>query len=306
MDVSIIIVNYNTCEITKNCLTSIYEKTKEINFEIIVSDNGSKDGSIEMIRTGFPEVSLIENNANLGFGTANNRALAVAKGKYVFYLNSDTILLNNAVKIFFDHWENAVDKDTIGALGANLLDTQRHIIHSYGDFPDIDSVMKDTIKALYGTSKLTLLNVLFRKQISSYNQNSSEKKILGEVDSIIGADLFLKNDEHAYFDEHYFMYCEETDLQYRLARQGKKRLLIDGPKIIHLNGASSKKEMPDTVRIFSTFSFINYNLSRIYFFRKHGVNRFKIFILKTALFFIWLNPLLFSKTKQYIPELLRT
>ena len=306
MDVSIIIVNYNTCEITKNCLTSIYEKTKEINFEIIVSDNGSKDGSIEMIRTEFPEVSLIENNANLGFGTANNRALAVAKGKYVFYLNSDTILLNNAVKIFFDHWENAVDKDTIGALGANLLDTQGHIIHSYGDFPDIDSVMKDTIKALYGTSKLTLLNVLFRKQISSYNQNSSEKKILGEVDSIIGADLFLKNDEHAYFDEHYFMYCEETDLQYRLARQGKKRLLIDGPKIIHLNGASSKKEMPDTVRIFSTFSFINYNLSRIYFFRKHGVNRFKIFILKTALFFIWLNPLLFSKTKQYIPELLRT
>ena len=306
MDVSIIIVNYNTCEITKNCLTSIYEKTKEINFEIIVSDNGSKDGSQDMIRTEFPEVSLIENNANLGFGTANNRALAVAKGKYVFYLNSDTILLNNAVKIFFDHWENAVDKDTIGALGANLLDTQGHIIHSYGDFPDIDSVMKDTIKALYGTSKLTLLNVLFRKQISSYNQNSSEKKILGEVDSIIGADLFLKNDEHAYFDEHYFMYCEETDLQYRLARQGKKRLLIDGPKIIHLNGASSKKEMPDTVRIFSTFSFINYNLSRIYFFRKHGVNRFKIFILKTALFFIWLNPLLFSKTKQYIPELLRT
>jgi len=306
MDVSIIIVNYNTCEITKNCLTSIYEKTKEINFEIIVSDNGSKDGSIEMIRTGFPEVSLIENNANLGFGTANNRALAVAKGKYVFYLNSDTILLNNAVKIFFDHWENAVDKDTIGALGANLLDTQGHIIHSYGGFPDIDSVMKDTIKALYGTSKLTLLNVLFRKQISSYNQNSSKKKILGEVDSIIGADLFLKNDEHAYFDEHYFMYCEETDLQYRLARQGKKRLLIDGPEIIHLNGASSKKEMPDTVRIFSTFSFINYNLSRIYFFRKHGVNRFKIFILKTALFFIWLNPLLFSKTKQYIPELLRT
>jgi len=306
MDVSIIIVNYNTCEITKNCLTSIYEKTKEINFEIIVSDNGSKDGSQDMIRTEFPEVSLIENNANLGFGTANNRALAVAKGKYVFYLNSDTILLNNAVKIFFDHWENTVDKDTIGALGANLLDTQGHIIHSYGDFPDIDSVMKDTIKALYGTSKLTLLNVLFRKQISSYNQNSSEKKILGEVDSIIGADLFLKNDEHAYFDEHYFMYCEETDLQYRLARQGKKRLLIDGPQIIHLNGASSKKEMPDTVRIFSTFSFINYNLSRIYFFRKHGVNRFKIFILKTALFFIWLNPLLFSKTKRYIPKLFRT
>ena len=306
MDVSVIIVNYNTCEITKNCLKSVYEKTQDISFEVIVSDNGSKDGSQDMIRTEFPQVILIENNANLGFGMANNRALAVAKGKYVFYLNSDTILLNNAAKIFFDYWENAVDKDTIGALGANLLDTQGHIIHSHGDFPDIDSVMKDTIKALYGTSKLTVLNVLFRKQISSYNQNSPEEKILGEVDSIIGADLFLKNDEYAYFDEHYFMYCEEVDLQYRLALVEKKRILIDEPKIIHLNGASSKKNTPDAVHLFSNVSSIYNNLSRIYFFRKHGANRFKIFIIKTALFFIWLNPLLFSKTKHYIPRLLKT
>ncbi|MFC2281975.1 MAG: glycosyltransferase family 2 protein, partial [Treponema socranskii subsp. buccale] len=90
MNVSVIIVNYNTRELTKNCLLSIYEKTQGINFEVIVSDNGSKDGSQDMIRTEFPQVSLIENNANLGFGTANNRALAAAKGKYVFYLNSDT------------------------------------------------------------------------------------------------------------------------------------------------------------------------------------------------------------------------
>ena len=306
MDVSIIIVNYNTREITKNCLKSLFEKTRDIDFEVLVSDNGSKDGSQDMIRTEFPEVSLIENNANLGFGAANNRALAAAKGKYVFYLNSDTVLLNNAVKLFFDYWENAPDKDTIGALGANLLDTQGTVIHSYGSFPHIDSVIKDTVKALYGTYKLTFRDVLFKKQIPLYAQNPTEKKILGEVDSVIGADLFLKNDEYAYFDEHYFMYCEETDLQYRLARQGKKRLLIDGPRIVHLDGASSKKNIPDAVRIFSTFSAINYNLSRIYFFRKHGANRFKIFMLKTALFFIWLNPLLFSKTKRYMPKLFRT
>jgi len=306
MDVSIIIVNYNTCEITKNCLKSLFEKTRDIDFEVLVSDNGSKDGSQEMIKTEFPQVILIENNANLGFGAANNRALAAAKGKYVFYLNSDTVLLNNAVKLFFDYWENAPDKDTIGALGANLLDTQGTVIHSHGSFPHIDSVIKDTVKALYGTYKLTFRDVLFKKQIPLYAQNPTEKKILGEVDSVIGADLFLKNDEYAYFDEHYFMYCEETDLQYRLARQGKKRLLIDGPRIVHLDGASSKKNIPDAVRIFSTFSVINYNLSRIYFFRKHDANRFKIFMLKTALFFIWLNPFLFSKTKRYMPKLFRT
>ncbi len=306
MDVSVIIVNYNTCEITKNCLKSVLEQTTGIEFEVIVSDNGSKDGSIEMIRTDFPQVILIENNANLGFGTANNRALAVAKGKYVFYLNSDTLLLNNAVKIFFDYWENACEKETLGALGANLLDMDGHIIHSHGTFPQIDSVVADTVRALYGTYKLLALNILLKKRIPLCHSEQRTNKLLGEVDDVVGADLFLKNDEYAYFDEQYFMYCEETDLQYRLMQHGKKRLLIDGPEIIHLYGASSKKDAPDAVRVFTTFSSINYNLSRIYFFRKHGANRFKIFILKTALFFIWLHPFIFPTTKHYLTKLLKT
>ena len=306
MDVSVIIVNYNTCEITKNCLKSVLEQTTGIEFEVIVSDNGSKDGSIEMIRTDFPQVILIENNANLGFGTANNRALAVAKGKYVFYLNSDTLLLNNAVKIFFDYWENAGEKETLGALGANLLDMDGHIIHSHGTFPQIDSVVADTVRALYGTYKLLALNILLKKRIPLCHSEQRTNKLLGEVDDVVGADLFLKNDEYAYFDEQYFMYCEETDLQYRLMQHGKKRLLIDGPEIIHLYGASSKKDAPDAVRVFTTFSSINYNLSRIYFFRKHGANRFKIFILKTALFFIWLHPFIFPTTKHYLTKLLKT
>lgn len=107
MNVSVIIVNYNTKELTKNCLASIFEKTKNIDFEVIVSDNGSTDGSIEMIKSDFPQVVLIENNVNLGFGKANNIAAKIAKGKYLLFLNSDTILLNNAVKEFFDR---AVDE----------------------------------------------------------------------------------------------------------------------------------------------------------------------------------------------------
>ena len=86
LDVSVIIVNYNTKDLTYNCLKSVFEMTKNINFEVIVSDNGSTDGSIEMIKTDFPSVILIENNSNLGFGAANNKGLDVAKGKYIFYL----------------------------------------------------------------------------------------------------------------------------------------------------------------------------------------------------------------------------
>ena len=134
LDVSIIIVSYNTRELTINCLKSIYKNTKDISFEVIVSDNGSTDGSVEMIKTEFPQVVLIENNANLGFGAANNRGLAVAKGKYVFYLNSDTVILNNCLKIFYDYWENSPEKDKIGALGTNLLDANRNIAPSSSGF----------------------------------------------------------------------------------------------------------------------------------------------------------------------------
>lgn len=113
MDVSVIIVNYNTLDLTRNCLKSIYEQTKDINFEVIVSDNGSVDGSIEMIRQDFPQVVLIENNANLGFGAANNRGLKIARGKYILYLNSDTLLQNNVVKIFYDYWETYENKSEL-------------------------------------------------------------------------------------------------------------------------------------------------------------------------------------------------
>ena len=145
IDVSIIVVNYNTKELTRNCLKSVFERTDGISFEVIVSDNGSTDGSQEMIRAEFPEVVLIENDANIGFGAANNRALAVARGKYVFYLNSDTVLLNNAVKMFFDYWENSPAKESIGALGANLLDEDMNITHSWGRFPAFRAMAKDIL-----------------------------------------------------------------------------------------------------------------------------------------------------------------
>ncbi len=299
MDVSIIIVNYNTKRLLADCLNSIYEQTKDISFEVIVSDNGSKDGSIEMLKDNFPQVILIENNANLGFGAANNRGLAIAKGKYIFYLNSDTILLNNAVKIFFDYWENSPEKDSIGALGANLLNINKETIHSGGLFPDYKSDISGLTHNIYGFMKQFFFHTLFKKNLPEYKNEKSEK-IIGQVDYITGADLFLKNDNFSYFDEDFFMYCEETYLQYKLSQENKKRILIDGVKIIHLEGQSAEKITTNLVHNEASFAAIQGKISRIMYFKKTGSSFISIFVLKLLTAILWLNPLIFKYTKNYI------
>lgn len=226
MDVSIIIVSYNTRKLTRDCLISIYAQTTGIEFEVIVSDNGSADGSVEMIKTEFPEVLLVENNENLGFGAANNRASEVAKGKYLFFLNSDTILLNNAVKFFFDYWETSSNEKCIGALGTVLLDGELKPTHSGGKFPSYKSVCNRQILLMRShflrsvVKLLRLENLFFRivqkrdLRSASCNNNKSD---YSDVEYITGADLFMKNNSLAKFDESFFLYYEETDLEFRLA-----------------------------------------------------------------------------------------
>ena len=225
----IIIVNYNTKNLLRNCLTSIFEKTSDVLYEVIISDNGSTDGSIEMIKKDFPQVMLIENKSNLGFGRANNIARKKASGKYVFYLNSDTVLINNAVKLFYDYWE--LSTKNIGALGTQLLDQNLENNYSYGFFP---SYLRSFVLLINFILDSINLKTIFRK----FRKSKKISSYFGEVDYIIGADLFMKNNELADFDEQFFLYYEETDLQYNLSQNGYSRLLIEGPKIIHLSGAS--------------------------------------------------------------------
>lgn len=97
-DVSIIIVNWNTRDILQDCLKSIYEQTRDIDFEVIVIDNASSDGSAEMVKAEFPPVILIENTKNRGFAAANNQGVKIARGRYVLLLNSDTVVFDGASK----------------------------------------------------------------------------------------------------------------------------------------------------------------------------------------------------------------
>jgi len=294
MDVSIIIVNYNTKELTRNCLKSVFEQTKDIDFEVIVSDNGSTDGSIEMIKTEFPKAILIENNENLGFGAANNRGLVIAKGKYIFYLNSDTLLLNNAVKMFFDYWENAEDKELIGAIGGILLDVNFQPIHSGASFPTYSQMLTYQLNMFFFHVIKTIVICLHFQNTYRKRQKKLSKSISvssGEVCGYItGADLFLRNNDDAYFDEAFFMYYEETDLELKLALKGLKRYIISEPRIQHLTRKIDKE-----LKV-ANFADICAQESALIYSRKNLGK--KSYLLRFLIFIDRLNPFLWEVVRK--------
>lgn len=294
LDVSVIIVNYNTKRLLQNCLTSLYSQTKDIFFEVIVSDNGSTDGSTEMVKSEFPDVILIENNVNLGFGLANNRGLKIAKGKYILYLNSDTVLKNNAIKNFYDYWETH-SEENLGALGCNLLDENGAYAHSFGDLPDTKKFIFEPIRFFITSLVKSFFMLTLHKIPSRFITKPRFTKYVGKVGYITGADLFLKNDKNAYFDERYFMYYEESDLELNLHKQGLEMRIIEKPEIFHLEKGSDKG------KIQYSFSSIFNEISRIRYYKKNGTLLAKVCIPLVKVFVIltWLNPYYFSKTKHY-------
>lgn len=230
MDVSIIIVNYNTCDLTLQCLQSVYEKTTNIDFEVIVVDNASSDDSVSAIRQQYSQVQVIESPRNLGFGMANNLGVKSARGKYLFLLNSDTILQNNSVYEFFRYW-NESDNVHIGCLGSYLENIHGRNIHSFGVFPFFFRFLKHKI---------------FGCRCKPLTQGEYA------VDYITGADLFISRENFmkvGMFNPLFFMYYEETWLQLQLSRLKLDRIIIPSPKIVHLEGCSYKQKLSNKKRI---------------------------------------------------------
>ena len=318
MDVSIILVNYNTKGLTKNCLKSIYEKTEGIKYEIIISDNGSTDGSCEMIKNDFPNVILIENNANLGFGAANNKGLEIAKGKYILYLNTDTILINNAIKILFDYFEEYGEKDNLGAIGGALYSQDMRYIGYGGSFSSLNHKLKVSIIDFLSIYK----NSIFKKNKTKQNktkqnktkQNKTEQiktentisAYKGKTDFIAGSDLFVKNDSFAKFDEDFFMYCEEINLQMQMQKVGKICYALDTPKIIHLEGGSSDSALhkaQPALQFYSSFSKLNQMVSTIILVKKNYKAPVRLFLLRLFTFLSMINPKIYPKAKPYIKKI---
>ncbi|BBL01166.1 glycosyl transferase [Alistipes onderdonkii subsp. vulgaris] len=290
MDVSIIVVNYNTLGLTSDCIDSIADKTSGLEYEIILVDNASTDSS-KAVFSQDPRVRYIYSDRNLGFGRANNLGVREATGRYLFFLNSDTILLNNAVKYFFDFCEKNPEHK-IGALGAILKDRNLRNIHSYGRFitplGEIVEVLGKYFRFLKKRNHLCPASVQQPKP----------------VDYITGADLFVPRtvyDELGAFDPAFFMYCEEVDWQFRMSKAGYERLIIEGPEIIHLEGGSD----PSNTRSWSFNRIENIFRSKLLYIRKH-YNYFVYWSYKLCNAVLWLPILLLRKdTLDHQKKLLR-
>jgi len=231
MDVSIIIVNYKTAQLIKNCIDSILRWTSGIKYEIIVVDNDSHDDCHEMLESYKDKACthFVGLDENIGFGRANNKGFEIATGRNVLCLNPDTLLLNNAIKELSDYLDAHPE---VGACGGNLYDEQMRPAWSFCALPSI--VMELDILFLN-----RLYPLLYGKNIRF---NHTEKPL--EVGYITGADLMVKGGiirGGQRFSADFFMYYEETDLCCRIRRKGYKIMSVPSAKIQHLEGKSFKQ-----------------------------------------------------------------
>jgi len=285
LDVSVIIVNWNTRDILRNCLKSVYEQAGGINFEVVVIDNASTDGSAEIVKKDFPQVILIENSENRGFAAANNQGLAVAKGRYALLLNSDTIVQDNAVArtvVFADaHPEAAV-------VGCRVLNPDKTVQPTCFMFPSLLNLFLSS-SYLY---KLFPRDRFFGRGPMSWWDRGDTR----DVDVVTGCFMLVRREaieQVGMMDEQFFMYCEETDWCYRFKQAGWKILYTPAAEIIHVGGASTAR-MPGEM-------LLQLRGSKLIFLKKHrGRVVHLIAKLLTALFFLiripyWFVKMVFSK-----------
>lgn len=243
MDLSIIIVNYNVREFLDNALVSIFKAAKDLSHEIIVVDNASDDGSVELLRSKFPGVKLIANSTNLGFASANNAALRQAKGKYILLINPDTIVQEDTFLVMIDFFEKNPD---VGMAGCKILNPNGTLqIACRRSFPT----------PMVAFTKIIGLSSLFPNSriFSRYNLTYLNSDETYEVDAISGSFMMLRRQVYETvggLDEEFFMYGEDLDWCYRIQKAGWKIFYVHATQIIHYKGESTKRSDLDEIRIF--------------------------------------------------------
>jgi GT2 family glycosyltransferase len=233
MDVSIVIVAWNVKNLLRDCLKSVFEQTHGIEFEVIYVDNASSDGSIEMVTKEFPEVRVIKNTENKGFIKANNQGIEVAEGRYVLLLNSDTIVLDNAIKKtakFADkHPEAAV-------VGCRVLNPDRSLQRNCFMYP---SLLNMLLAATYLYKIFPKSRFFGREYMTWWNLNN-----VREVQTVAGCYSLVRMEairQVGLMDELYFVYGDDPDWCYRFSKNGWKIIFTPDAEIIHYGGQNTKQ-----------------------------------------------------------------
>lgn len=252
MDLSIIIVNYNTKELLKQTIQSVISTARGISYEIIVVDNDSRDGSTEMVKNDLPEVVFIKNNENLGYAKANNIGIKKSIGKYVLLLNSDTVVIDNCLQDCVKYMDKNED---IGALGCKVVLRDGTLDHACKrGFPTPEASLAYVLK----------LDKLFpkSKKFGQYDLTYLPENDINDVDCLIGAFMMIRAaaiKEIGLLDEEFFMYGEDIDWCFRIKSAGFRNVYYPVAQITHYKGESSKKRRYMTIYEFHRAMYLFYN-----------------------------------------------
>ncbi|MFC1710109.1 glycosyltransferase family 2 protein [Patescibacteria group bacterium] len=287
---SVIILSHNTKTLLNDCLTSLRKVGKEVDFEIIVSDNASTDGSVEMIEKDYPEVILIRNKSNLGFAKGNNKARKYCKSKYVLLLNSDTIVYKNTLKETINYLD--INKD-VGAATCKIILPNNRL--------DKDA-RRSFITPWIGLTHLFLrLDKIFpeSKIFAKYWYGYISPDKTHEVDAIQGAFFLTRKkilDKLGWLDEDYFLDGEDLDLCFKIKRDGWKIYYYPKVSIMHMKGATKGKVESETKSKVSLKNRLRFRLSGVnsmeIFYKKRLWERYAIILNLLVLLGIWILKIL--------------
>jgi GT2 family glycosyltransferase len=226
-DLSIVMVCWNDKGYLEPCLHSLYNSGLRSTFDVVAVDNGSTDGSQEMLRKEFPEVKLIQNDHNAGLGKASNQGIEATRGRYVLLLNNDTIVNGPS----FDAMVDFLGKHPeVAAVGGQLLNPDGTVQSCYNDFPTL-------------REEFLIATRLGDRLWPGYPSNVTDTQVRS-VDWMTSACLMLRRDaldQVGLLDEQYFIYGDETDLQYRLKKAGWQMYYLPQATTIHYGGGSMNR-----------------------------------------------------------------
>lgn len=264
LDVTVCIANWNCTGMLRRCLESLFGQPQGVKFEVVVVDNGSTDGAPEMIRSEFPQVTLVSNPDNRGFARANNQAASIAAGRYLFFLNNDTVVPPHALRQFLDFTEA---NPGVGMVGPRLRGADGLFQISYRRRP--------TLSALFHRISLLRWTGLFRRAYYSYRRDTFDPNGVKSVEVLMGAAVFLPRnvfEDSGRWDEHYRFGGEDLDLSTQVGRQ-KPLVYVGNVEIMHHGRVSSRKNI--------SFAAPNVAIGYVHYFRKAGVSPLALLLYKS-------------------------